>query len=62
MDCVEDKKRSGQPKKLKDAELQALLYESPCQTLSELAKKLNVTPMCVSKRLHAMGKIQEVAA
>ena len=48
--CVEDKQRSGQPKiKFKDAELQALLDGGPCQTLSQLAKKLNITPMCVSK-------------
>lgn len=29
------------------------------QTLLELSKALNVTPMAVSKCLHAMGKIQE---
>ena len=29
------------------------------QHLQELAKKLNVTPMSVSKHLHAMEKIQK---
>ena len=57
--CVEDKQRSGLPKEFEDAELQALLDEDPCQTLSQLAKKLNATPMCASKRLHAIGKIQK---
>ena len=46
-------------KKFADDELQALLDENLCQTLSELAKKLNVTLMCVSKRLRAMEKIQK---
>ena len=56
---VEDKERSGQPKKFEDAKLQALLDENQTQTLEELSKVLNVSPMVVSKRLHAMGKIQK---
>ena len=56
---MEDKQRSGQPKKFQNGELQALLDENPCQILLELAKKLNVTPMCLSKRLRAMEKIQK---
>jgi len=56
---VNDKQRSGQPKKFEDTELQALLNENSAQTLQELSAVLNVTLMAVSKRLHAMGKIQK---
>lgn len=54
---VNDKERSGQPKKFEDAELQALLDENSAQTLAELSDALQVTSAAVSKRLHAMGKI-----
>jgi len=56
---VNNKQRSGQPKKFEGTELQALLDENSTQTLQELSAALNVTPMAVSKRLHAMGKIQK---
>jgi len=56
---VNDKQRSSQPKKFEDIELQALLDGNSTQTLQELSAALNVTPMTVSKRLHAMGKIQK---
>ena len=56
---VNDKQRSNQPKKCEDTELQALLNENSAQTLQELSRALNVTPMAVSKRLHAMEKIQK---
>lgn len=63
---VNDKQRSGQPKKFEDTELQALLDENLAQTLQELSAALNVTPMAVSKCLHvcrcnvnAMEKIQK---
>ena len=39
--------------------MQALLDENSAQTLQELSAALNVTPMPVSKRLHAMEKIQK---
>jgi len=39
--------------------MQALLDENSPQTLQELSTALNVTPMAVSKCLHAMGKIQK---
>jgi len=55
---VNDKQRSGQPKKFEDIELQALLDENSAQTLQELSA-LNVTPIAVFKRLHAMGKFQK---
>jgi len=51
--------KQGQLKKFEDTELQALLDENSAQTLQELSAALNVTPMAVSKRLHAMGKIQK---
>jgi len=56
---VNDKERSGQPKKFEDTDLQALLDENSTQTLQELSAALNVTSMAVSKRLRAMGKIQK---
>lgn len=55
---TEDKERSGQPKKLEDAELESLLDEDPCQTQGKLAESLGVTQQSISKRLQAMGMIQ----
>lgn len=54
-----DKQRSDQLKKFEDNELQALLCKNSAQTLQELSAALNVTPMVVSKCLHAMGKIRK---
>ncbi|KAG5320381.1 MOS1T transposase, partial [Pseudoatta argentina] len=39
---LEDKERSGAPKKFQDKELEQLLDEDPSQTLSELGKILQV--------------------
>jgi len=36
---VEDKERSGAPKKFEDEELEALLRKNSCQTLAELAER-----------------------
>lgn len=59
-DCdVNDKHRPGQMKKFEDAQLQALLDENPAQTLKELAQQLEVDTSTISRRLHAMGKIQK---
>jgi len=55
---VEDKPHSGQPKKFKDKELEALLEEDQSQTQKELAESLRVT-QAVSVRLRAMGMIQK---
>lgn len=54
---VNDKKRSGGPKKYEDTELQALLDEDPTQTQKQLAEVLEVTQESISRRLKAMGKI-----
>jgi len=52
-DCsVEDKPRSGQPKKFKDKELEALLEEDQGQTQEELAESLGVTQQAVSIESH----------
>jgi len=39
---VNDKQRSGQPKKFEDGELEVLLQEDSCQMLKELSETLNV--------------------
>ena len=39
---TEDKERSGQPKKFKDEEMEALLDQDPSQMQEELAESLNV--------------------
>jgi len=54
-----DKEHSGQPKKFKDTELQALLNENSVQTLEELIKVLNVDISIVFDRLPAMENIQK---
>lgn len=54
-----DRERSGAPKKFQDKELEELLDEDPCQTLSALAKSLQVDDTTVSKRLKALGMVQK---
>lgn len=56
---VNDKDRPGQPKRLHDDEIQALLDMDDSQTQKQLAASLNVTQQAVSLHLHAMGKIQK---
>ncbi|KAG5318101.1 MOS1T transposase, partial [Pseudoatta argentina] len=56
---LEDKERSGAPKKFQDKELEQLLDEDPSQTPSELGKILQVDESTVSKRLKGLGMIQK---
>ncbi|KAG5323182.1 MOS1T transposase, partial [Pseudoatta argentina] len=56
---LEDKERSGAPKKFQDKELEQLLDEDPSQTLSELGKILQVDESTVLKRLKGLGMIQK---
>ncbi|KAG5317905.1 MOS1T transposase, partial [Pseudoatta argentina] len=56
---LEDKERSGAPKKFQDEELEQLLDDDPSQTLSELGKILQVDESTVSKRLKGLGMIQK---
>ena len=58
---VEDKPRSGQPKKFEDKELEALfeIEENQSQTQEEFAESLGITQQAVSVRLKAMGMIQK---
>ncbi|KAG5327135.1 SRGEF factor, partial [Pseudoatta argentina] len=56
---LEDKERSGAPKKFQDKELELLLDEDPAQTLSELGKILQVDESTVSKRLKGLGMIHK---
>ncbi|KAG5325823.1 MOS1T transposase, partial [Pseudoatta argentina] len=58
---LEDKERSGAPKKFEDKELEQLLDKHPSQTLSELGKILQVDESTVSKRLKGLGMIQNRA-
>lgn len=57
---LQDKERPGQPKKVEDADLQALLDENACQTQKELALELNVDQKTISRHLHSMGKIRKL--
>jgi len=50
---VEDKPRSGQPKKFEDKELKALLEKDQSQRQEELVESLGVTQQAVSVRLRA---------
>ena len=54
---IEDKPRSGQPKKFEDKELEALFEED--QSQEELAESLGITQQAVSIQLRAMGMIQK---
>ena len=58
---LEEKKRSGAPKKFedKDKELEEILDEGRSQTLAELGKILQVDESTVSKRLKVLGMIQK---
>ena len=56
---MEDKERSGQPKKFADAELEAILEEGTCQMQEEHAEELAVVHSTVYKRLKAMGMISK---
>jgi len=56
---VEDKPRSGQPKKFENKELEALLEEDQSQTQEELVESLGITQQTVSVRLRAMEMIQK---
>ena len=55
---LEDEERSGQPKKFKDEELEALLDKDPSQTQEQLAKTLGVSQQAISDRLKAMGMVR----
>ena len=53
---LEDQQRSGRPQKAKSEDL---LDENPHQTAIELALKLSVHQLIISRRLHELGKIQK---
>lgn len=56
---LEDKERSGAPKKFEDKELEEILDADRSQTLAELGKTLQVDESTVSKRLKVLGMIQK---
>ena len=56
---LEDEECPGQPKKIEDEELEALLDEDCCQTQEELAESLGVTQVAIPKRLKAAEYIQK---
>jgi len=55
---VEDKERSGAPKKFEN-ELETLLHENSYQTLPKLAESSRVNHITISKRLKVLGMIQK---
>ncbi|GFU28638.1 uncharacterized protein TNCV_468381 [Trichonephila clavipes] len=55
----ENNESSGAPKKFKDKELEELLNRNSCQMLAEFGKSLEVDGSRVSKRLKALGRIDE---
>ena len=55
---VEDRHGGGKEKIFENSELEALLAEDSCQAQEELAESLRVTQRAISKRLKAMGMIQ----
>ncbi|GBP03845.1 Mariner Mos1 transposase [Eumeta japonica] len=56
---LEDKERSGAPKKFEDEKLEKLLHQDRCQTLTELGKTLQVDESTVSKCLKVLGMNQK---
>ena len=56
---LEDKERSGAPKKFEAKELEETLDEDRTLTLAELGKTLQVEESTVSKRLKVLGMIQK---
>ena len=46
---LKDKERPGQPNKIEDEDLDALLDEDGCQTIKQLSDTLNVTEMTGSQ-------------
>ena len=57
---LSDQKRENRPKKFEDTDLQVLLDEDNTQSQEMLAVQLGVSRPAISKRLHAMGKIQKI--
>ena len=55
---LQDKERSGAPKKIEDNEFEEILDEDGSQTLAELGKRLQVDESTVSKRLKVLEMIQ----
>ena len=56
---VEDKEHSGAPKKFRDKELEALLYENSFQVQAQLAESFGVDQTTVLKCLKELGMIQK---
>lgn len=57
---IENESRGRPPQKFNDEELEELLAQDNTQTQDELAEALGVTRSAISKRLHALGKIQKL--
>jgi len=51
--------RTGKPKLIKDAELEALFDEDLCQTQEELAESLGVTRSTISRPLKTLRMIRK---
>ena len=56
---VDDKYRSGQPKKFEDEELIDLVKENPSLTQKKIAEHFGVSQRGISKRIKKIGMIQK---
>lgn len=54
---VEDKLRSGRPKRFEDCDLKALIDADPSQSRAQLAATLGMCKSMISTRLDAMGVV-----
>ena len=56
---LEDKERSGAPKKFEHKQLEEILDEDRFQTRAELGKTYQIDKSTISKRLKVLGMIQK---
>lgn len=59
---VEDSPRSGRPAEFDEEHLKALLKEDGRQTSRELAEKMNISAMTISRHLQSIGFTQKLGA
>lgn len=57
--AMEDRRRTGQPRKFEDSQLEELLQQIPTPTLRQLARQLRVSISTITSRLQIMGIIHK---